>query len=79
MLSRPSNCIEDQGLDLVKSNVDYAAEDPAPKDDASLKMIKSDHEDDDTQPIMISGYEGAIVGYGNRYTGIHHSSQLVQY
>ena len=52
------NCIGDQGLDLLKNNVDSAAEDPAPKGDGTLKMTKSDHEDDDTQPIMIRGYEG---------------------
>ena len=51
-------CIEDNDLDSLKNNVDSATENPDLKDNVTLKMNELDQEDDSTQPIMISRYEG---------------------
>ena len=51
------HCIEDQGLNSIKNDIVSATEDLVSKDDATLKMTELDQEDDNTEPIMVCGYE----------------------
>ena len=48
---------QNQDLDLLKYNFNYVAEDPVPKDNASLKTDKANEEDDEPEPIMVDGFE----------------------